>query len=103
MISANPFRGFGTFEGSNNNNNLPSENNNNNNPPPLPGFGGELEEEFNLSLGENVKGLDPNMIALVNALTGANLEINYAERESNHVKLTEFRGMEAENSNEWLE
>jgi len=47
-------------------------------------------------------GLDPNVAALVNALTGANLEINYVERESNHVKPTEFGETEAEDPNEWL-
>ena len=48
-------------------------------------------------------GLDPNVAALVNALTGANLEINHVKKESNHVKLTEFGRTEAEDSNEWLE
>src|SRR6266542_2010890 len=88
-IQANPFGGFGTFE-----------NNNNNNPllPPLspPGFGGGLEGEFNPPPEGNARGLDPNVAALVNALTGTNLEINHIERESNHVKPTEFRGTEAE-------
>ncbi len=73
--------------------------NNNNNPSPLspPGFKGGLGKSFNLSLGGNAKELDPNVAALVNALTGANLGIN---QKSNHVKLTEFRKTEAEDSNE---
>src|SRR6266498_2200390 len=53
--------------------------------------------------GGNAEGLDPNVAALVNALTGANLGINYVDRESNHVKLTEFGRTEAEDPNEWLE
>jgi len=36
-------------------------------------------------------------------LTEANLGINHVKRELNHVKPTEFRGMEVENPNEWLE
>src|SRR6266498_3587920 len=99
-VRANPFRGFGTF-GNNNNNNPPPENNNNNNPlPPLlpPGFRGG----FNPPPGGNARGLDPNVAALVNVLTGANLGINHVERESNHVKPTEFGGTEAEDPNEWL-
>ncbi len=99
-VGANLIRGFGIFG---NNNNLPPENNNNNNPPlpPLPpsGFGGGLGGGFNSPPG-NTKGLDPNVAALVNALTGANLEINHIERESNHVKSTEFGGTEAEDPNE---
>ena len=31
---------------------------------------------------------------------GANLGINHVDRESNHVKLTEFGGTEAEDPNE---
>jgi len=83
-VRANPIRGFGTFR--NNNNNQPSENNNNNNPPPLsplplPGFGGGLGGGFNLLPGGNTGGLDLNVAALVNALTGANLVVNHVERE----------------------
>ncbi len=105
-VGANPIRGFGTF--GNNNNNLPPGNNNNNNPLPLlplppPGFRGGLGGGFNPPLGGNAEGLDPNVAALVNALTGVNLGVNHIERESNHVKLTEFRGTEAEDPNEWLE
>src|SRR6266498_2841064 len=97
--------GFGTFR--NNNNNQPLGNNNNNNPPPppfpLPGFGGGLEGDFNSPPGRNAGGLDPNVAALVNALTGANLRTNHVKRESNHVKLTEFRRTEVKDPNEWLE
>ena len=104
MIEANLIRGFRTFR--NNNNNLLSGNNNNNNPPPPPllppKFEGGLGGGFNL-LGENARGLDPNVAALVNALTEANLGINYVKKESNHIKLTEFGGTEVEDSNEWLE
>ena len=105
IVGANLFRGFETFE--NNNNNPPSENNNNNNPPllplPPPEFRGSLGENFNLSPRGNARGLDLNVAALVNVLTGANLGINHAERESNHIKLTEFGETEAEDPNEWLE
>ena len=106
IIEANLIGGFEAF--GNNNNNPPPGNNNNNNPPPLPplppsGFGGELGGGFNPPPGGNAGRLDSNVAALVNALTGANLGINHVDRESNHVKLTEFRGTEAEDSNEWLE
>ncbi len=106
IIGANLIGGFGTF--GNNNNNPPLRNNNNNNPPPLPslpplGLEGRLGEGFNLPLGGNARGLDPNVVALVNALTGANLGINHVERESNHIKPTEFEETEAEDPNEWLE
>ena len=104
IVGANPFGGFGVF--GNNNNNPPLGNNNNNNPPPplpLLGFGEGLGGGFNSPPGGNARGLDPNIAALVNALTGANLGINHVERESNHIKLTEFRGIEAEDPNEWLE
>ena len=102
-VRANPMRGFGTF--GNNNNNPPSGNNNNNNLLPLlsPGFGGGLGGGFNPLLEGNARGLNSNVVALVNALTGANLGMNHVERESNHVKLTKFRGTEAEDPNEWLE
>jgi len=36
-------------------------------------------------------------------LAGANLGMNHVERESNHIKPTEFGGTEAEDPNEWLE
>ncbi len=75
-IGVNLMGGFGTFR--NNNNNLPLGNNNNNNPLPLSpsGFGGGLGGGFNLPPEENAGGLDSNVAALVNALTGANLGIN---------------------------
>ncbi len=101
---------IGGFEAFGNNNNPPPRNNNNNNPPPPllsplppPGFGGGLGGGFNPPPGGNARGLDPNVAALVNALTGANLGVNHVERELNHVKPTEFGGTEAEDPNEWLE
>ena len=86
-FEANPFR---EFEGGNNN------------PLPLPslGFEGDLGGGFNLLSERNVRGLDPNIAALVNVLTEVNLEINHIERESNYVKPTEFRRTEAEDPNE---
>ncbi len=103
-VGANLIGGFRAF--GNNNNNLPLGNNNNNpSPPPLPPpeFGEGLGGGFNPPPGGGAGGLDPNVAALVNALTGANLGVNHVERESNHVKLTEFGGTEVEDSNEWLE
>ena len=107
-IGAGSVEGFGAF--GNNNNNPPSGGNNNNPPslsllPPLPllRFGRDLGGGFNPPSGGNAGGLDPNVVALVNALTGANLGTNHVERESNHVKLTEFGRIEVEDSNEWLE
>ncbi len=101
-IGVNLFRGFEAFE---NNNNSPSGNNNNNNLSllPLPGFEGGLGKGFNLPSKRNIRGLDPNVVALVNTLTGANLDINYVERESNHVKPIEFGETEVKDPNEWLE
>ncbi len=95
MIGANLFERFEAFR----------ENNNNNNPPllSLSGFKEGLRGGFNLPLRENAKGLDPNVVALVNALIGANLGINYVKRESNHVNPIKFGGIEVENPNEWLE
>ena len=92
IIKANSFRGFEAFE--NNNNNPSSRNNNNNNP---------LSPLLLPPPGGNAGRLNPNIAVLINTLTGANLGVNYVERESNHIKLTEFRGTEAENPNEWLE
>jgi len=104
-VGANPVEGFGIFE-NNNNNPLLGNNNGNNLLPLLPlspsGFGRGLGEGFNSPPGGNARGLDLNVAALVNALIGANLGINHVERESNHVKPTEFRGTEAEDPNEWL-
>ncbi len=70
---------------------------------PSPGFGKGLEEGFNPPPEGNARGLDPNVIVLVNVLTGVNLGINHIERKSNHIKPMEFRGIEAEDPNEWLE
>jgi len=105
IIRYNPFgEKFEAFGGNNNNNiNLLSENNNSNNLPlllSLSKFEGELEEGFNLPPEGNLGRLDPNVVALVNILTGANLRMNHIEKESNHVKLIEFRKTEAENPNE---
>jgi len=103
-VGANSFGGFRAFR--NNNNNPPPGNNNNNNLPPLPllplGFEGGLEKGFNSLPEGNARGLDPNVVALVNILTEANLKTNHVEREFNHVKLTEFGGTEAEDPNKWL-
>src|SRR6266540_1183424 len=100
-VGVNLFERFEAFGG--NNSNLLSENNNNNNNPlsllPLSGFEEGLGEGFNPLLGRNAERLDLNVTALINALTGANLEINHVERESNHVKLTEFRETEVEDPN----
>ncbi len=106
-VGANPVGGFGAFGNNNNNNNLPLGNNNSNNPSPppllLPGFGEGLGGGFNPPLGKNLGGLDPNVAALVNVLIGANLGINHVKKESNHIKLTEFGEIEAEDPNKWLE
>jgi len=58
-----------------------------------------LERGFNSPSERNAGRLDPNVVALINALTGTNLKINYIERESKYVKLTEFEETEAENPN----
>ncbi len=107
-VGANLIGGFGAF--GNNNTNPPPGNNNNNNPPlpplpllPPPGFGEGLGGGFNLPPEGNAGGLDPNIIALINTLAEANLGVNHVDRESNHVKLTEFEGTEVEDLNEWLE
>ncbi len=88
-IGVNSFEGFRIFEEKNNNNLLLKKNNNN--LLPLPEFEGELKGKLNLlSSRENLRGLDPNIVALINALIGANLGINHIERESNHVKLIDL-------------
>jgi len=78
------------------------KNNNNNNPLPLPssGFEGSLRGDFNSPPGKNAEGLDPNIKKLVNALIGVNLKINHVERETNHVKSTEFGRIKVEDLNE---
>src|SRR6266540_4136148 len=53
--------------------------------------------------GGNPGGLDPNVAALVNALTGMNIGGGYAPREGSFVKPGEFGGTETEDPNEWLE
>ncbi len=65
-----------------NNNNQPLENNNNNPPSLLSllGFEEGLGRNFNSLPKGNAEGLDFNVTALVNVLTGINLRINYAER-----------------------
>ncbi len=90
-IGANPFRRFKTFGGDNNNPPLGNSNNNNSLLLPLPEFGEGLRGGFNPLLGGNARGLDLNVAVLVNALAGVNLGMNHIERESNHIKLTEFR------------
>src|SRR6266540_7480159 len=96
-VGSNPIGEFEAFENNNNNNLPPSL------PPlpplPPPGFGGGLGGGFNPPPGGNAEGLDPNVAALVNILSGANLGVNHVDRESNHVKLTEFGGTEAEDPN----
>src|SRR6266542_6770421 len=86
-VGANLIRGFGAFGSNNTNPPLGSNNNNLSPPPPLPplpppGFGGGLGGGFNSPPEGNARGLDPNVAALVNALTGANLEVNHIEGES---------------------
>src|SRR6266498_2511056 len=61
-----------------------------------PGGGGNPE---NINPG----GLDPNIAALVNALTGMNIGGGYVPKEGSFIKLGEFGGTETEDSNEWLE
>ncbi|SRR6266498_401554 len=103
-VKANPLGRFGIFRRGNNNNSPLGNNNNNSLPPLLPsGFRRGLKEGFNLLSRGNAEGLDPNVVALVNTLAGANLKINHVERKSNHVKLTEFRRTETKDPNEWLE
>src|SRR6266498_3546023 len=53
--------------------------------------------------GGNPGGLDPNVAALVNALTEMNIGGGYAPREGSFVKPGEFGGTETEDPNEWLE
>ncbi|SRR6266542_490223 len=85
---------FGGFESlrNNNGNNLLSLS--------LLEFKKGLEEGFNLLSRKNLRRLDLNVAALVNVLTRVNLKVNYIKRKSNHVKLTEFRRIEAEDFNE---
>src|SRR6266542_621599 len=86
--------------------------NNIQNPPP--GFGGGFGGGFGRGNpggnpggppggGGNLGGLDPNVAALVNALTGMNIGGGYASRKGSFVKPGEFGGTETEDPNEWLE
>src|SRR6266508_3478343 len=92
----------------------------NNTQNPLPGFGGGFRGGFGGGNpggnpggppggpggppgGGNPGGLDPNVAALVNALTGMNIGGGYAPREGSFVKPGEFGGTETEDPNEWLE
>src|SRR6266540_1057192 len=90
----------------------------NNTQNPLPGFGGGFRGGNpggppggpggppgggNPANINNPGGLDPNVAALVNALTGMNIGGGYAPREGSFVKPGEFGGTETEDPNEWLE
>src|SRR6266540_4340724 len=87
--------------------------NNTQNPPP--GFGGGFGEGNpegppgggnpggSPEGGGNPGGLDPNVAALVNVLTGMNIRGGYAPREGSFVKSAEFGETETEDPNEWLE
>ncbi|SRR6266542_2228467 len=102
IIEHNLFRRFGGFEERGNNNPSLENNNNNNLPLLLLEFGEDLEKGFNLSPRKNLRWLDPNMVILVNALIEINFRVNHVERESNYIKLIEFRKIEVEDLNEWL-
>ena len=75
------------------NNSLLNNNNGNNSLPlSINTFG--LRKGFNLLLNNNNSPsgrLNPNVIVLVNALAKTNLGINYIEKESNYIKLIEFK------------
>ncbi len=99
------WQSFKNLEGNN-----PSVGNNNGNNLPLSplsvnlfgnigGFNPPPNNNKNLSPG----GLDLNVTALVNALTGMNLMGGHYLREGSFIKLTEFRETETEDLNEWLE
>jgi len=84
------------------------EENNFNNPPLLPLSANLFRNirEDNLPLNNNNPssgGLDPNVIALMNALTGMNLTGRHYLREGSFIKLTEFGRTETKDLNEWLE
>ncbi len=84
-------------------------NNNFNNPlpslPPANLFGNI--RGFNLLLNNNnnlpSEGLDPNVTALVNTLTGMNLIRGYYLKEESFIKLIKFGETEIKDLNEWLE
>ncbi len=63
------------------------------------GGGNPLPNNNNLPPG----GLDLNVAALVNALTGMNLTGGYYLRKGSFIKLTKFGETEIEDPNEWLE
>ena len=75
-------------------------NNNSNNLSPINTF--RLEERFNpLSNNNNnlsSKGLDSNVVALVNTLTEINLIKGYFLKEESFIKLTEFARTKNEDS-----
>src|SRR6266540_3467475 len=71
--------------------------------PPEGPPGGPPEGGGNPANINNPGGLDPNVAALVNALTGMNIGGGYTPREGNFVKPGEFGGTETEDPNEWLE
>jgi len=83
--------------------------NNTQNPPS--GFGGGFRGENpggppgegNPGNINNPGGLDSNVVALVNTLTGVNIGGGYIPREGSFVKSAEFGGTEIEDPNEWLE
>ena len=89
-------------------NNLPAGNNNFNNLLPLLSSVNLFDniEGFNPLPNNNnnssSKGLNSNVAALVNALTGINLIGEYYPREESFIKPTEFGGTEIEDSNKWL-
>src|SRR6266542_3434796 len=71
--------------------------------PPGGGPGGPPGGGGNPGNINNPGGLDPNIAALVNALTGMNIGRGYAPRKGSFVKPGEFGGTETEDPNEWLE
>jgi len=89
--------------------------NNTQNPPP--GFGGGFGEGPGGLPGDpggppggggnpgnnNPGGLDLNVIALINALTGINIGEGYTPRKGSFIKPTEFKRTETEDPNKWLE
>ncbi len=86
------------------NNLLAGNNNGNNLPLPLPANLFDNIKGFNLSLNNNnnllPRGLDPNVTALINALTEINLTEGYYLRERSFIKPTEFGGIKTKDLNE---
>ncbi len=92
--SVNP---FGNLEGNNFNNLLP---------PSSPANLFRNLGEGNLSPNNNnlpPRGLDPNVVTLVNVLTRINLTGGHYLRKESFIKPTEFGETETEDLNEWLE